>query len=116
MIDTSLLQTLFEDDGMIRRYLATFRQDVPVTISVIETGIEKEAWENISIEAHSLKSQLQYIREESAAALASQIERKCDQSEGIDVYEIRRLISELEFRLGNIFTKIDAFLEQQAIS
>jgi len=49
MIDTSLLQTLFEDDGMIRRYLATFRQDVPVTISVIETGIEKEAWENISI-------------------------------------------------------------------
>ena len=57
MIDTSLLRSLFENEALVSKYLAVFRQDVPLSMSDIKTSLLNKDWEHASIIAHSLKSQ-----------------------------------------------------------
>lgn len=110
MIDTSLLRTLFEDDSMINRYLTVFRQDVPISMSDLKSSVANEDWENASIIAHSLKSQLSYLREQSAAFIALQLEKICEADVAPDMGQVHNEIGELERELERIFADLDAYL------
>ena len=78
MIDVSLLKVLFDDDVMIRKYVMVFRADVPTSIYELKDSIENLDWDNASITAHSLKSQLQYLKEDEVSNLAYEIEKLCE--------------------------------------
>ncbi len=113
MIDVSLLKVLFDDDGMIRKYLVVFRDDVPVSLLSLRDDIKNLDWDNASITAHGLKSQLQYLKEESVSNLAYKIEKKCEEPSQIQAEEINILFEKLSTAMDHIFTKIDSYLAEK---
>ncbi len=110
MIDTSLLRSLFEDDALVSKYLAVFRQDVPISMLDIKTSLLNKDWEHASIIAHSLKSQLQYLNETKASEMALSIEKMCENGFEPDMETLKNKISTLETYLENIFVKLDGIL------
>lgn len=113
MIDVSLLKVLFDDDAMIRKYLVVFRDDVPVSLLSLGDYIANLDWDNASITAHSMKSQLQYLKEDQVSNLAYEIEKKCEEPSQVDAKEIRVLLDALSGELVHIFEKIDRYLEEK---
>ena len=113
MIDVSLLKVLFDDDAMIRKYLVVFRDDVPVSLFSLRDYITNLDWDNASITAHSLKSQLQYLKEDQVSNLAYEIEKKCEEPNHVQVEEINVLLDEMSAELVHIFKKIDDYLAEK---
>ena len=110
MIDTSLLRSLFEDEALVKKYLAVFRQDVPLSMSDMKSSILNQDWEHTSIIAHSLKSQLQYLNETQASETALSIEKMCDTGLEPDLEILTSEIKTLENSLQNIFKNLDEVL------
>lgn len=113
MIDVSLLKTLFDDDVMIRKYLVVFRQDVPETLPKLKEYLKNMDWDNASITAHSLKSQLQYLKEDDVSKLAYEIEKRCEEPHGNDKQELVNLMDDMNDKLIQIFDKIDRYLAEK---
>ncbi|HMR87037.1 MAG TPA: Hpt domain-containing protein [Saprospiraceae bacterium] len=113
MIDVSLLKTLFDDDAMIRKYLLVFRSDVPMSLDELKESIKNMDWDNASITAHSLKSQLQYLKEDEISKLAYEIERRCEEPHGNDAIELQELIDKINLEIIHIFSKIDRYLVEK---
>jgi HPt (histidine-containing phosphotransfer) domain-containing protein len=113
MIDVSLLKVLFDNDEMIRKYLVVFRDDVPVSLYNLKDYITNLDWDSASITAHSLKSQLQYLKEESVSNLAYEIEKLCEEPNHAKVEEINVLLGEMNSALSHIFEKIDRYLAEK---
>lgn len=113
MIDVSLLKVLFDDDAMIRKYLIVFRDDVPVSLYNLKDYITNLDWDNASITAHSLKSQLQYLKEDQVSNLAYEIEKKCEEPNHTQVEEINVLLDEMNSAMVHIFKKIDDYLAEK---
>jgi len=113
MIDVSLLKVLFDNDEMIRKYLVVFRDDVPVSLFSLKDYITNLDWDNASITAHSLKSQLQYLKEESVSNLAYEIEKLCEEPNQVDAEEINVLLERMSREMDYIFTKIDHYLSEK---
>ena len=109
MIDVSLLKSLFEDELMIRKFLSVFKADVPVSLADLRDRILSHDWEHASIVAHSLKSQLQYLKEEEASNVAFNIEKICDPSNPPDEYTVYNKFEILEKYMNGVFRKIDAY-------
>lgn len=110
MIDTSVLNQLFEDPVMINKYLTSFKSDIVTSLEDLKNNIRENDWENASITAHSLKSNLKYLNESDAARLAQEIENQCERH---DVGESRNLhlhVTLLEATLDIIKEKIDKYL------
>ena len=113
MIDVSLLKLLFDDDAMIRKYLIVFRRDVPETLPKLKEYLQNMDWDNASITAHSLKSQLQYLKEDQVSNLAYEIEKKCEEPNLTQVEEINVLLDEMSSAMDHIFKKIDHYLAEK---
>ncbi len=113
MIDVSLLKVLFDDDAMIRKYLGMFRDDVPVSLLSLRDYITNLDWDSASITAHSLKSQLQYLKEDKLSNMAYEIEKKCEDPNDVHGEEINVLIDEMSPALVQIFYKIDRYLAEK---
>lgn len=112
MIDTSLLNQLFDDQKMIRKYLEVFRNDAPNSLGELRSSIENSEWESASISAHSLKSQLQYLNEKEAAEIAYKMEKLCSLPlSEIPVKVLKELLLSLEICIGNVLAKIDKHLK-----
>lgn len=110
MIDLSLLRSLFEDEQMIQKYLLVFRKDVPLSMRELKEKIEHLDWEDASIIAHSLKSQLQYLNETEASNTAYVIEKLCDPTMLPNTLEVMGKYRVLEAMLDHIFNKIEALI------
>jgi HPt (histidine-containing phosphotransfer) domain-containing protein len=110
MIDISLLNTLFDDEILVRKYLTVFKNDAPQIIAGLKENIKNLDWENASITAHSLKSQLQYLKESEASDLAYQIEKICDNTTLIDHDLLIKYINQLTIRVDIILANIKDFL------
>lgn len=110
MIDVSLLKVLFDDDKMIRKYLVVFRDDVPVSLINLKDYITNLDWDSASITAHSMKSQLQYLKEDKVSNIAYEIEKKCEESNPVYVEEMNVLLEVISDELTQIFEKIDLYL------
>lgn len=113
MIDVSLLKVLFDNDEMIRKYLVVFRDDVPVSLYNLKDYIANLDWDSASITAHSLKSQLQYLKEDQVSNLAYEIEKKCEEPNQVDAEEINVLLERMSKEMDHIFTKINRYLEEK---
>jgi len=113
MIDVSLLKTLFDDDAMIRKYLLVFRSDVPMSLDELKESIKNMDWDNASITAHSLKSQLQYLKEDEISKLAYEIERRCEEPHGNYPIELQELMDKINLEIIHIFNKIDRYLVEK---
>lgn len=109
MIDVSLLKSLFEDDQMIRKFLSVFKADVPITLADLRARIISHDWEHASIVAHSLKSQLQYLKEDEASNVAFNIEKICDPTNPPDEENVYNKFEILEKYIKGVFRKIDAY-------
>ena len=109
MIDVTLLRTLFDDENMIRKFLSVFKADVPITLSDLRERILSHDWEHASIVAHSLKSQLQYLKEEEASNVAFNIEKICDPTNPPDEDAVYNKFEILEKYIKGVFRKIDAY-------
>ena len=110
MIDTSLLNQLFEDPVMIHKYLLSFKSDIVTSLENLKTNIRENDWENAAITAHSLKSNLKYLNENEAARLAQEIEDKCEKREFDDKRNLHLHVTLLEATLNIILDKIDTYL------
>ena len=76
MMDMKTLRELFDDDDLVRKYLVRFTEDMPGLIRLMRKACDSHQWDELSIHAHSYKSQLQYINEAEAAAMAYDIEQR----------------------------------------
>lgn len=75
MIDTQALKALFDDDALVRKYINRFTEDMPVLLQKMRKVSEARRWDELSIQAHSYKSQMQYINETEAADVALALEK-----------------------------------------
>jgi HPt (histidine-containing phosphotransfer) domain-containing protein len=110
MIDTSVLNQLFEDPVMIKKYLASFRSDIVISLEEMKLNIRKNDWQNAAITAHSLKSNLTYLNETDAVRLVQEIENKCETHEMAESRELHLRVILLEATLDIIREKIDKYL------
>ena len=98
MIDTQALKALFDDDALVRKYISRFTEDMPVLLHMIRKVSEAHRWDELSINAHSYKSQMQYINETEAADIALEVE-KLSTLPDPDAEKIDALILQLENHL-----------------
>jgi len=110
MIDVSVLKVLFDDDVMIRKYLGVFRGDVPTSLYELRESIKNLDWDNASITAHSLKSQLQYLKEDEVSKLAYEIEKRCEDPNQLNGEELHKILEDMADQLQSIVIKIDSYL------
>ncbi|MBK9256651.1 MAG: Hpt domain-containing protein [Saprospiraceae bacterium] len=107
MIDTSLLKELFDNDDMILKYLKLFAQEVPVSFSRLKDNLENGNLKDVTIEAHSLKSQLNYLNATDSAAIALEIEQLSDKNCPSDKEIIVNKMNALEILLDKIILEIN---------
>jgi HPt (histidine-containing phosphotransfer) domain-containing protein len=98
MINTNTLQSLLGDDTLVRKYLLRFTTDMPDLLRQIRSAYADQRWEEISIHAHTYKSQMQYIDDTNATHLAAELERKCADAAPAALL-IGDLITKLDIRL-----------------
>jgi len=101
MIDMQTLRELFDDDDLVRKYLIRFTEDMPGLLRIMQNACDTHQWDELSIHAHSYKSQLQYINEAEAAAMAYDIEQRST-SPSPEQEPIAKLIQALDDHLKSV--------------
>ena len=110
MIDMQSLKALFDDDVLVQKYIVRFIEDMPGLLQVMRNACENNHWDELSIHAHSYKSQLLYINETDAAEIAFDIE-KSSAVPSPEQERIRQLIQILEDHLVRILPTMQQLIE-----
>ena len=101
MIDLKALKALFDDDVLVRKYIDRFAEDMPGLLQTMRKASDVRKWDELSIHAHSYKSQMQYINETDAADIATALE-KISEATDHDAEKIHILIHQLEDHLTKL--------------
>ena len=101
MIDLNALKALFDDDVLVRKYINRFVEDMPGLLHTMRKASEDQKWDDLSIHAHSYKSQMQYINEADAADIATALE-KLSGAPDPDAEKIENLLLRLEAHLTKL--------------
>jgi len=107
MIDLSLLQDLFGDEELVKKYLVNFKKEAPKQIENIKEHLHHNRPLEASIEAHSLKSQLAYLKENDAMQLAYSIEQLGADGEFNNCRSMHLKMQDLELRILNVLELIE---------
>ncbi len=100
MINIEKLKQLFsEDEKLIEQFLGIFKTDIPQYLSKLSDATQKGDWGNISIFAHSIKSQSKYLDLKKIVSIAETIEHKAELEEGLE--DIASLLQDLEALLSD---------------
>ena len=110
MIDIDLLSKLFGNQETVNKFLLVFQKDVPVLLDKLKADHSGELAEEVSINAHSLKSQFAYLKAERAKDLAIQIEMQSSRAGDYPYPTIDRLIKNLEGEIKLILIEIGRLL------
>jgi hypothetical protein len=105
MIDLHALQTLLEDEALVQKYLHRFREEMPVLLQNIKAAFSSRHFHELSILAHSYKSQMQYIHDHAAAGIAIALEKE-SATHDPDLRHLETLILQLEVQLSSALTDI----------
>lgn len=106
-IDISSLQELFGDEQLVKKYLYNFRIEAPVYLKKIQQFISEGNYQDASIEAHSLKTHLAYLKENESSDLAFQLEKLTENINSGDQIKLVQLLSELDTYMKDILESID---------
>lgn len=105
MIDFNRLYQLFNgDQKLVKKFLRIFKQQTPIQLAELATFIEGENWAQVSIVAHSLKSQIKYLNLKDLATLAYHIEQRAELNKGVD--KIPLLFERLQVGLEEILAEL----------
>jgi HPt (histidine-containing phosphotransfer) domain-containing protein len=115
MIDTSALRELFDDEKMIRKYIRIFRDDAKATVENLKHSVQRFDWENASIHAHSLKSQLNYLNESKLADKAFHLEWIFSKLSPESRENFDPLILDFDTSLSELLTRIDRYIKQDSL-
>lgn len=107
MIDLSLLQDLFGDDELVKNILLILKKEAPKQIENIKDHIHQNRPLEASIEAHSLKSQLAYLKEEEAMELAYDIEKLGSSGDLQNQNSMQLKMDHLESKILNVLDVIE---------
>jgi len=110
MIDMKALLEFFDDEALVRKYLERFVEDMPKLIQQMRKAYTDQHWNELSIHAHSYKSQMQYIQDDSATYYAHELE-KLSLAPGPGDGQIEFLINLLENKLEDVLLKIQEIIE-----
>jgi len=105
MIDKQLLISWLDDEVLVNKYLERFSHEMPLLIQQMYHASQSQQWGEMSLLAHSYKSQMQYIHDEEAASVAYLLETKCSTIPE-DPAEVKTSISYLELRLHKTLEEI----------
>ena len=105
MIDLQSLTTLLDDHTLLRKYLERFAIDMPVLLKQIAAAAREENWEQLHLDAHTFRTQLQYINVTSAVAIAAALERMSATARP-DRHAIEDMITQLSDLLIDILAEI----------
>ena len=104
-IDRVKLKTfLANDKKKVQQFLDIFKTQTPEQLKSLKKNVVKKDWEQISITAHAIKSQCQYLGLERIAGMAFEIEQLAEDKRQLE------LIPELAFQLEE---KINAVIEKE---
>ena len=110
MIDLDTLKALFDDDVLVRKYIDRFAEDMPGLLRKMQFCLEARQWDELSIHAHSYKSQMQYINETVAVDAAHLVEQ-ISAAPSPESEKIKVLIVELEEHLKYLLPQLKQFNE-----
>ncbi len=109
MIDMVSLSALLDDETLVRKYLTRFVDDMPGLIRKMSLAFESQQWSEISLHAHTYKSQVQYINDTHSIKLVHELEQ-CTSALLPDPTHIGQLITQLELQLNIIVEEIHQIL------
>ncbi len=111
MMNLDYLQKLMGGDPeKVKQFLGIFAMEVPRQLQELRSAISSQSWEEASITAHSMKSQLRYLSLDALAQLAQQIENETDQSGHSS--SIEALLIELEQQLQIVLKEVELKLAE----
>lgn len=99
MINRQNLLTRLEDENLVQKYLQRFLTDMPILMQKMQTSLINHEWAVLALEAHTFKSQVQYLDDEGSADLAFELEKSCA-DETPDPDRLNHLLYQLEKQLG----------------
>jgi HPt (histidine-containing phosphotransfer) domain-containing protein len=74
MIDTTVLDKLFNDKEMVRQFLLSLTVELPKSLSSVKSSFEQGEFTEMSIHAHTMKTQFAYLNKENGVQCAQAIE------------------------------------------
>ena len=95
-----LREMMGDTDGYVERFLSVFQTEVPRQLEELGILIAERDWENASILAHSVKSQLKYLMADDAVTIAHTLERRALQTQ--DGRELEQLLCTLRDHVDGI--------------
>ena len=99
MINQQNLLTRLEDENLVQKYLHRFSTDMPILMQKMQTSLINHEWAALAIEAHTYKSQVQYLDDDVSGDLAFEVEKTCA-DETPDPDRLQHLLYQLEMQLG----------------
>ncbi len=105
MIDMQTLRSLLDDEELVRKYLQRFSIDIPILIVQMHHACDDQQWSQLSIQAHTIKCQMQYINEPIAAGLAYELEMM-GASSSPELHQIGNVLKCLEDQLNRILDEV----------
>ncbi len=100
MIDRSRLMQMFNnDEAIVDRFIAKFKEEAPSTIQLIELGIQNHDMEAVSLNSHNLKSHCSYLGLTALVEIAARLEALADGSGSST--ELQATLSDLKQKLQN---------------
>lgn len=105
MIDMQTLRSLLDDEELVRKYLQRFSIDMPILMEQIHHACDDQQWSQLSLQAHTIKCQMQYINEPIAATLAYELEMM-GASSLPELHQIGNVLKNLEDQLSRILEEV----------
>lgn len=75
-IQTQKLRQLLGTEEAVQRFVDLFRQQLPDYLDALNNASAEKDWETVSISAHALKSQCNYLGLEEAARYMESLEHQ----------------------------------------
>lgn len=101
MIDKEKLKEFFGDnEARIEKFIQIFKTQTPKQLEDLEKAIDEKDWEQSSILAHSIKTQLGYMSLVELKEIALKIEKNAEKQENTE--EIKSLFEKLNSKIIDI--------------
>ncbi len=101
MVDLHRLRQLMgNDEEMVKKFLNIYKTEVPEQLERLEKFIKNEDWNDVSMLAHSIKSQSKYLGIEEIVQQAYEMEKMAEKE--YDLSEMAEKYNSLKILLNNV--------------
>lgn len=105
-IKLDYIQSLVQDEDMVKDLINTFYEDGPEDFKTLEEAIRNRDYENARIYAHKLKSSLAIFKVEPLRTACETAEMKCKSEESFE--SIEKHVSAIKIDMSSLFERLNA--------